>query len=167
MTKWSDWWQCENSHYINYPASYSDELTNLCWYFRGGGLYPSRIFAGVELVWNIDNLRPAVGYTVHYNWSSLLLDKNVTAHQTNQFSLQYLHQQRKNLHSCFDSSIFFAHTNQLGKSLFVFIWFVTTVFICREISLIQFFYIIIHVIHNFQHCLSHFAYYSLCSLDNS
>ena len=54
-------------HYTNYPASYSDELINLCWYCWGGGLYPSRQFTGVEFVWNIDNLRPAVGYTVRQN----------------------------------------------------------------------------------------------------
>ena len=92
-------------HYINYPASYSEELINLCWYFWGGGLYPFRQFTGVKLVWNIDNRRPAVDCTVNYNWSDLLLDKNVISHQTNQFSLQYLHQQRKNWRSCFDSSI--------------------------------------------------------------
>ena len=56
-------WQFENSHYKIYPTSYSDELINLCWYCWGGGLYPSRRFAGVEFVWNIDNLRPAVGCT--------------------------------------------------------------------------------------------------------
>ena len=117
MTKWSDWWQCENLYYINYPASDSDELINLCWYCWGGGLYPSRRFAGVELVWKIDNLCPAVGYTVHYIWSDLLLDKYLIYHQTNQFSLQYLHQQRKNLHSCFDSSIFYLHTQISSVSL--------------------------------------------------
>ena len=76
-----------------------------------------RQFAGVEFVWNIDNRRPAVYYTVHYNWSDLLLDKNVIAHQTNQFSLQYLHQQRKNWRSCFVSSIFIS-THKSARQVF-------------------------------------------------
>ena len=77
----------------------------------------SRPFAGVEIVWNIDNQRPAVDCTVHYNWSGLFLDKNVIAQQTNQFSLQYLHQQRKNWHSCFDSSIFIS-THKSARQVF-------------------------------------------------
>ena len=126
-----------------------------------------RRFLGVEFVWNIDDWRPAVDCTVHYNWSDLLIDKNMIAHQTNQFSLQYLHQQRKNWHSFLIAPFSFPHTNQLGKSLIVIIWYVTTVFICRVIALIKIFYIIIHVTHNFQNCLSHFAYYSLYSLKKS
>ena len=59
--------QCENLHYKIYPTSYSEKLINLCWYCWGGGLYPFRQFSGVDFVWNIDNLRPAVGYTVCQN----------------------------------------------------------------------------------------------------
>ena len=120
-----------------------------------------RRFAGVELVWNIDDWRPAVDCTVHYNWSDLLLDK--TWLPTKPISSV--------LNICINRGIIdtvvliapfsFPHTNQLGKSLIVIIWYVTTVFICRVIALIQMFYIIIHVTHNFQHCLSHFAYYSM------
>ena len=104
--------------YIYYPVSYSEELINLCWYCWGGGLYPSlghprvsslsEIFTTVVQQWTVH---------VHYNWSDLLLDKNVITHQPNQFSLQYLHQQRKNCHDSFDSSIFIS-THKSARQVF-------------------------------------------------
>ena len=93
---WSNLWMrdsCDDSvriwHYINYPVSYSDELVNLCWYCWGGGLYPFRRFAGVEFVWNIDNRRPDVGYTVRQTWYDQLLHKYVISSKTNQYSFHY------------------------------------------------------------------------------
>ena len=80
---------------------------NLCSYCWGGGLYPSlghpRVSSLSETL--TTGVQPWTVH-VHHIWSDLLLEKNVIAHQTNLFSLQYFHQQRKNWHSCFDSSNF-------------------------------------------------------------
>ena len=167
MTKWSDWCQSENSHYIIYPYLYSEKLINLCWYWWGGGLYPYRplrVSSLSEILTNGVQSRAILFIIcdlICYYTNNLLPTKPIS-------SVFNICINRGKIYSVVLIVPFlFAHTNQLGKSLFVIIWFVTTVFICREIALIQYFYIIIHVIHLFQHCLSQFAYYSLCSLNNS
>ena len=57
---WSNLWRRDSFddsvriwHYINYPASYSKELINLCWYCWGGGLYhvgDSRVLSLSEIL---------------------------------------------------------------------------------------------------------------------
>ena len=79
---WSNLWRRD---------SWDDSVItiNLCWYFWGGGLYPFRRFVGVKFVWNIDNRRPAVGYTVRQNliWSVTTQRRDCHKNQAVQLSL--------------------------------------------------------------------------------
>ena len=121
MKKGSNWRQCKNSFYKIYPSSCSDELINLCWYCWGGGFSPSRLFSSLSLseILTVGFRQWAILFI--RTWSDLLLHQYLFAIKTNQFSIHYLHQQKRNLLSFSVLTFTFFHTNQLGKSLFVII----------------------------------------------
>ena len=103
MKKGSIWRQCKNPLYKIYPSSYSDELLNLCWYCWGWSFFPYRLILFLSLSEILTaGFRPWVLVFIR-TWSDLLLHKYLVARKTNQFSLHYLHQQRRNLLSCFDT----------------------------------------------------------------
>ena len=121
---WPNWWKCKNSLYKIYPSSYSDELINLCWYCWGGGLYPYRLIFSSRLSEILTaGLRPWALVFIR-TWSDLLLHKYPFARKPIS-SVFIICINRGIIYSVvLILTILFSHTNQLGKSLFVIIWFV-------------------------------------------
>ena len=79
------------------PTSYSDELINLRWYYWGGSLNlyrPLRVSSLSEIL--TTGVQPGA-ILFFRTWSNLLLHKYLIASKTNQFSLQYLQQLKRNL----------------------------------------------------------------------
>ena len=94
---WPNWWQWKNLHYKIYPYSCSNELINLSWYCWGGFLYPYRSIWCLSLSEILTTgLQPRALLFVQ-TWSDLLLNKYLVASKTNQFSLHYLYQLKRNL----------------------------------------------------------------------
>ena len=120
---WPDWQQRENSHYKIYPSSYSDELINLYWYCWGGGLYPYRPIRASSLSEILTtDLQPR---------AILFILRDLICYYTNTWlpakpisSVFIICINRGRIYSVVLILPFlFSHTNQLGKSLFVIVWF--------------------------------------------
>ena len=103
MKKGSNWRQCKNPFYKIYLSYYSEELLNLCWYCWGGVFFSCSLILLLSLSEILTSgFRPWALVFIR-TWSDLLLHKYLVSRKTNQFSLHYLHQQRRNLLSCFDT----------------------------------------------------------------
>ena len=120
---WPDWWKCENSYYKIYPSFYSGGLINLYWYCWGGGLYPYRPIRASSLSEILTTgLQPR---------AILFILRDLICYYTNTWfpakpvsSVFIICIIRGRIYSVvLMTTILFSYTNQLGKSLFVIIWF--------------------------------------------
>ena len=121
---WPNWWQCKNPHHKIYPSSYSEKLIKLCWYCWGGGLYPYRpIRASILSEIFTTGLQPrAILFILRdlvcYYTNTWLPEKQISPVFIICINIGRIYSVVLIL------TILFLRTNQLGKLLFVIIWFV-------------------------------------------
>ena len=119
----------------------------------------------VELVWNIDIRPPAVGFSVCQDviWSVTTKIPGWQQNRSVQSSLFASTEEEFTQLFWYLQFYFHIKTSSVSHCL---LWsgLFTTVFICIDTALIQYFYIIIHLIHNYQQC-NYLIFHDIYSLN--